>query len=78
MFFIFVGRILNVGQCLHEGCLPVFVSYGVMRVTWKVYSVELVEKVAPFFERKTVVNWNYTDASLLQELNVSLRDVAGS
>lgn len=49
-----------------------------MRVTWKVYSVDLVEKVAPLFERKTVVDWNYTDASLLQELNVSLRDVAGS
>ena len=77
MHLVLEGGILDVSESLSEGSLVCLVGYGVVRVTGEVDTVDVVEDLTSLFEAETVVDRDDTDASLLEELYVSLGDERG-
>jgi len=47
-----------------------------MRVSWHVNSIDLLEQINDLIKWKTIVNWDDSDSSLLEELDVGSWDVA--
>ena len=77
VLLVLIGCILTVCKSLNEGSLVGRVSYRVVRVSWQVDSIELVQEGPSLLKIEPVVDWHHSDSSLLQELDMSLWHIAG-
>ena len=71
MLLDFEGRVLCVSHRYNEGPLVSFICDSFLRISRKVQAIQLIEKCDKLVTLKSVVDWKDSDASLLQELNVS-------
>ena len=69
--------ILGVGHGDYERTFVCFIGYGCLGITRQVETIKLIEKGDKFVPLKSIIDRHYTDACLLQELDVSARHISG-
>ena len=68
--------VLCVGHRDHKRTLVNFIGYSLLRISWHVQPVELVEEGNQIVALQSVIDGHDTDASLLQKLYVGARYIA--